>query len=850
MRALTGVMKYVGIVLLASVLIIAFTIGIMFFVPSVSIFGLYFRQAIASDVVIYTSGQITSAGEGGVITLNIEAGDYHIAIVPRETNIIEVKTNNNYIGLVKATTVTKDNKNLFNDKYLGMRDNKGQLVKVEYDLDNNGEIEEDKGEKNVTITNEIAESKNYNENPNYVEGVKVDQKICVVNPYIEIKDVEKTNEYTYVVKEPSGLMNRNASNVIVFYVPLKAGETEIKYNINVKTNNGDVRLRNSTQEDSDNFKDFLFINELNIETNKGNGNLKGVKTPTSDATIEKDKKGNITSATVTKLVLPSLNIKTNGGTFDFSNYKTVIVNGDVNLESKKAKYKFDVLQSYTLGEDGNYDGNINIVGTNVEFVANKVFCGKDGFSYKSDTGVLKIDKLYTGKIKGGTEEYVDSYVKDGETFKVDKQKSEYFVEVEAPYENTIFTESAVVELGTVVGKLGLQNEMGSVNIGHLSHQATIRTENGNINIKTSGFLLDERTRPTKERWLREEKASLEQKLDAGKMQAYIDSAIKEKVFTETSSLILYSTYGDINVGEYYQDAIMHSKKGQITAVSKFGGIKGLNEDTELTLKKGEKKVAYCGYAKDETGKNTSLKWWRVRKETDGDISYEQEITQDYILAQLSGNDGSSAEYYSNPNYVAAAYYHEAKWWKDVKHTIEITDAHALAQLTQDTADHRSFYFTTVDETQIRYYYTDATTKDGTVTITTEKNPVRIVASDKATINLTIQAVMTTKDENSLVDDRITNKDTKYFADLNPFGSDDYMYIAETKNGKVNVNLPITSFIIQVNCKDVEGTIGATSNVGTYDKKSQTRPEVQINSAIEYQPKVRLSGKKAILSSDI
>jgi len=863
MRALTGVLKYVGIVLLASVLIIAFTIGVMFFVPSVNIFGFYFRQTISSNTTIYKSGALKTIDDTvnfvSTVTLNIDAGDYHVAIIPRESPEIEIKVNNNSIGLVKATAVNKENKNLFADEYLGMRDSKGQLIHVEHDKNGDDAIGED--EKDITITPEIAKAKDFIPNPNYVEDVNVGQNICVVNPYIVVKDLEKQDKaiYTYEIKEPQGLLSRNSSNVIAFYVPVtltknvKVEEDKeekktfnVRYNINIKTNNGDVRLRNSTVEDTDNFKDFLYIDELSIETNKGSGSLKGVKTDGSDA--------NKDSGAVTTLILPSLNIKTNGGTFDFSNYKLVRVNGAVNLESEKAKYKFNVLESYYKegADDKYYQGSINISGTNVEFEATKIFCGMDGFSYKSDTGMLKIDKLYTGNIRNGaTEESYEYEPSENGAFTATTQTA-YFVDVLTPYENTIFTESAVVELGTVIGKLGLQNEMGAVKIGHLSHQATIRTENSNITIETSGFLLDNRKPISKKGWY----TNVVPEGDV-KTECFYDE-VNDKVFTDTSSLILYSTYGDISVGEYYQDAVMHSKKGQITAYSKYSGIK--NGDKELPLKKGSTAVAYYGEGtvKDDQGNDKSkTTWWRNKDYTD-------EITQSYILNQLEhgrsvDEQNNGATYYSDPNYVAPAYYGTGKaqgadgnkvdkltWWRnksaDGVLTGEITESYILNQLDSN----HWYYFTTADESQARYYYTDATTKDGNVTITTDKNPVRIVASDRAAINLLVKGVLLTNDLMAIKD--ISAAD--YMANLNPFGTDGYMYIAETKNGSVNVELPITSYIVQVNCKNVEGSIGATSNVGEYDKETKTRPEVQINSEKPYQPKIRLTGKKAILSSDV
>ena len=334
--------------------------------------------------------------------------------------------------------------------------------------------------------------------------------------------ITSTNtELSISLAEPEGLLAVSATSVVRIYVPFHvsytpensddAVENIIKYNINITTENGDIDLKNGQMKGADK-KDIklpLNVASLKLTTNRGNVDMQGF--------------GNKAGELIKNLTLENLNISTNGGTFDFTSFDSVTVNNKIQLESKKATYLFN-----TLNAINGTAGGIEINGTTVKFTADTVNCGMDGFIYKCDTGVLKITNLFTGCdiVKTITEVTNDEGDVTGYTTKVTSA---------TPFENTIFTDSAVVELGSVIGKLGLYDEFGNVTIGTLSHQATMRTENGDIKIGKSGV--------------------------------YLNETDDTKSYSDTSSLILYSTYGDITVGEYYQDAVIYSKKGKIEAHS-------------------------------------------------------------------------------------------------------------------------------------------------------------------------------------------------------------------------------------------------------------------------------------------
>lgn len=577
MKAIKGIFKYMGIVLVSLILIFALGIGLMYF-SKTSIFGYYF-VSVRKDLVAMDSITLPTAT---TINLDVKAKNYSLVIKSIYGDKIELYSNNNYVGFLKATETTEGNKMVISPS-------------VVHDVDTNSD-----GSTQVTVN----------------------------------------------IDEPSGLMSVGRTCKVVIGIPYKLNNSIVKYNINATTHNGNISLENGTDEDGK-FLAPITVNSLGLSTNKGDVALSGF--------------GDTTGKTIKNLTLDRLNISTNGGKIDFSNFDNIEVKSKIVLDSKKATYNFKTLKSAYM-ESGTLKGGVEITGTTVKFTADCVECGSDGFIYKSDSGVLKIDKLFSGDITWTTRnETVENEKGEKSTVSVNA-KAESVI----PYENTIFTNSAVIELGHVIGKMGLYNEYGNVTINELSNQASMRTENGNITITKSGLL-------------------------------YCEDDLTPN-YSDTSSLILYSTYGDISVGEYYQDAVIYSKKGDINVYSKYN-----------------------------TNKSTS-----------------------------------------------------------------------------------------------RYYYSDISSKDGKINATTDKNPIKITASDNSKITLVVYDILK---NNS----------------MNPFG-DAYMYSAVSNNGIVSVQVPFKSFKVKVIAKSIEGTIGATSSFGEED--------VQINNAEADQPSFKIQGKKVILSTTV
>lgn len=481
MKALKGVLTYVGIVLLAIIVIAALTIGMMFFTKG-SVFGYYFLQFHKdgqllefhmNDQKLNTYDVETLAPGAEEMELNINTDRYSVRIVPHNLKVISFVTDNHYIG--------------------------------------------------------------------FLQGRKVDGKLkAVTMPTISVNKKDNDSKKLLIdLHEPQGALSISKISRLIVFVPYEISGKCIKYNVNVNTGNGNIDITNSFDENG-RVEFPVNINSLDVSTKRGNVTIKGV----GDNNGIKE-----------NLTLDKLNIKTQGGTFDFTAFKKVSVKSKVRLESNKATYKFNELESYISTLSG-VTGGVEITGNNVKFTADRVTCGSDGFIYKAETGALNINKLISGTVTEMSKQ-VDKLDGEGKVIK-DSQGNAVQVtvfkhtKIDTPYENTIFANSSEINLGVVVGKLGLYSEYGNVNIGVLSNQASMQTENGNIYIGTSGTLLNE--------------------YDKG------EAWENNKSFSDTSSLILYSTYGDITVNEYYQDAVIYSKKGKIYANSRFHTTKDVNND--------------------------------------------------------------------------------------------------------------------------------------------------------------------------------------------------------------------------------------------------------------------------------
>lgn len=353
-----------------------------------------------------------------------------------------------------------------------------------------------------------------------------EKKSAVTKPNLKVikSEADSATEYTIVcsLENPQGLLAFKEQNTLFVDVPFCIHDNVIEYNLNLTTGNKNIRFETTTREGTGTRKTVpINVTGLKLTTNKGDAIISGIAKTVGDLPKA--------------LEMETLNISTNGGTFDFSSYDLITITDDLKLNSKNASYVFKNLDAKK---------GMEVVGTNVKFQADRVTCGTNGFLYKSDTGALNIGVLNSSNRVWTTDTSGSYYVKAVEGDKI--------------YENTIFTESSAVEINEVVGKLGLKNTYGNVAIKHLTHQASITSENGDVKISKSGTWFNTK------------------------------NAVE---YSDKSSLIVYTTYGDIEVGVYYQDGVFYSKKGSITVNSKIGESEKKGSDryyyTEITSKDGK-----------------------------------------------------------------------------------------------------------------------------------------------------------------------------------------------------------------------------------------------------------------------
>lgn len=502
MKALKGIFIYSCLVILAALMICALGVGFLYLSPKSTLFGYYFRHVSLDSENHYTSADISSEEN---ITLKINSNKYGVRINSFSTegkkgaeNKISIISTSEYFGFLKA------------------------------------DVDAETGEKTArTLPKAIINSDKLSE----------DKKTRI----IEISMVEPEGKLVFQKSNTIeiNLPYSNGSSFINYSLDITGGDKDITFNNDVVTRaveivkNGDKETEVENPEPAEDdekhtawseklkaglikYKDKgvpLNIVSLNLTTNKGNAVISGI--------------GSEIGNYADNWNVNELNISTNGGTFDFSKFKKVTVsNKKLFLTSKNAKYKFNKLVAVK---------GMEVVGSNVKFDAEEVHSGEGGFLFKSDTGALHINVL-------------NSSNRSRSVTKIDDTKSLYKYTSNGNdkiYENTIFTESAAVELGEVVGKLGLYNKYGNVIIGHLAHQASMTSENGDVKITTSGYW------PTN----------------------ITENDVLVKEFTKTSSIIVYTKFGDINVGEYYQDGVFSSQKGAIVVNSKKGES-SVKEDTE------------------------------------------------------------------------------------------------------------------------------------------------------------------------------------------------------------------------------------------------------------------------------
>jgi len=349
------------------------------------------------------------------------------------------------------------------------------------------------------------------------------KKTAVDVPYLVYKtsDTVYDNVYTKTIEgtltEPEGAFSYRDKNTLYLRLPFYDSHSKpIKYSFDLTTGNKRIEFKSGTEVDDKTIP--INVGELTLSNKRGEVVIGSFGSAMGK--IDKE-------ITVTKL-----DVSTNGGIYDFTKFDKITVTDNIlKLNSKNATYKFKNL----VAEEG-----MEVVGDTVKLSAEKIDCGDKGFLYRADTGALNI-----GILNSSNRERTITTLEGKTTFEYVRPESETADKI---YENTIFTDSAAVEIDEMVGKLGLSNKYGVVKIKHLSHQASITSENGDVIIGETGF------------WPTDKKIVINEELGTTEQ-------VRE--FTETSSLIVYTTYGDIKVGSYYQDGVFYSKKGSIDVVSKL-----------------------------------------------------------------------------------------------------------------------------------------------------------------------------------------------------------------------------------------------------------------------------------------
>ena len=131
----------------------------------------------------------------------------------------------------------------------------------------------------------------------------------------------------------------------------------------------------------------------------------------------------------------------------------------------------------------------------------------------------------------------------------------------------------------------------------------------------------------------------------------------------------------------------------------------------------------------------------------------------------------------------------------------------------------------------RYFYSEITSKDGKITATTNGNPIRIVCTGDANVKLTVKKLF----------DSIDYASTESAGLLPTSFAENIPYYVSTKNGKIEAKLPIQSYLVLIEGK----TSGEIGSVNSFSAEG-----TQIGVAKPNQPRVKITGKKIALTSNI
>lgn len=267
---------------------------------------------------------------------------------------------------------------------------------------------------NITIVPTSSDNINYNLSVD-VFGVSTD-----IVEYSIVKNVYVKNNILNVfltVTEPAGLYSVSGEGVKIS-VPEK-----LLTGIVTNTQSGNVSIGDSEKK--------LKLDMLSISSSNGGLSLNNVATG-DDGSI---------------LSLNSLYLKTNTGTFDFSDIKSVTVVEGTQVEMMDGKVIFNELF-----------GAFEATGTGVRIDANQILTGSKGFSAIVSNGYFNIKSLGTP----------------------------------VGAENTIIAENIDMNIDQLYGNTGIVSNFGDIDIGTIDNYCIIQNTNGNVSVgKAKDYIMIE-----------------------------------------------------------------------------------------------------------------------------------------------------------------------------------------------------------------------------------------------------------------------------------------------------------------------------------------------------------------------
>lgn len=209
------------------------------------------------------------------------------------------------------------------------------------------------------------------------------------------------------ITEPKGWISTQNS-LLKIYVP-----KDMVWDISATTQSGLVVLGSSSHA--------LIMDNLAVSTESGDLSLVNVGSIGTERSLE----------------LSSLALTTKNGKFDLSKIDNLTVINSVKLKAQDGEFIFK-----------NLYASVDITGSGIKLIADKILCGNKGFSFIGNNGYITVGTLESP---------------DGS-------------------ENTIITENISASINTISGKTGVVTTYGNLTIGTTNSYTTIDNLNGNVNI--------------------------------------------------------------------------------------------------------------------------------------------------------------------------------------------------------------------------------------------------------------------------------------------------------------------------------------------------------------------------------